>query len=137
MCRAFNIGHQTLKSLFGLAISATEVFTFAPENLLHDLNTLIWFQDRVPKSTPTNSNPFNSASTYVGTLDVHISHVLQDRRDNSLTVKSTRSSRAARRAAAGDTDTAIIGGKHRDVCFGNTERGNRHRFYSLAESKLE
>lgn len=59
----------------GLAISATEVLTFAPENLLQDSNTLIWFQDRAPKSTPTNSNPFNSTSTYVGTLDVHISHV--------------------------------------------------------------
>lgn len=59
----------------GLALTSGEAITFAPENLLSNSNTLIWFEDRAPKSTPTQTNPFNSAGTWVGNLGFHISHI--------------------------------------------------------------
>jgi hypothetical protein len=60
---------------FGIAMTTGETLTFATENLLSNSSTLIWFEDRVPKSTPTQSNPFNGSGTYVGNLGIHVSHV--------------------------------------------------------------
>jgi hypothetical protein len=59
----------------GIAMTSGESLSFAVENLLSNSNTLVWFEDRVPKSTPTNSNPFNSSGVYVGNLGIHVSHV--------------------------------------------------------------
>ena len=59
----------------GMAITSGEAFAYAAENLLHDANTLIWFEDRVPKSTTTQSNPFNGSGNWVGNLGFHISHI--------------------------------------------------------------
>jgi hypothetical protein len=59
----------------GIALTSGETLTFASENVLSNTNTLIWFEDRAPKSTPTQSNPFNSGGTWVGNLGFHISHV--------------------------------------------------------------
>jgi hypothetical protein len=41
---------------------------------------VIWFEERVPKSTPTNSNPFDSSGNYTGNLNIHILHVVKARR---------------------------------------------------------
>jgi hypothetical protein len=59
----------------GIAMTTGETLSFATENILSNASTLIWFEDRVPKSTPTNSNPFNGSGVYVGALGIHISHV--------------------------------------------------------------
>jgi hypothetical protein len=59
----------------GIAMTSGESLSYAVENLLSNSSTLIWFEDRVPKSTPTNSNPFNSSGVYVGNLGIHVSHV--------------------------------------------------------------
>src|SRR5580765_1140466 len=37
----------------GIAMTSGETLTFASENVLNNTNTLIWFEDRAPKSTPT------------------------------------------------------------------------------------
>jgi hypothetical protein len=42
--------------------------------VLNNANTLVWFEDRVPKSTPTQTNPFN-VPALVGNLGIHVSHV--------------------------------------------------------------
>ena len=65
------------ETAFGMAITAGEELTFSTQNGLHDTNTLIWFEDRVPKSTATNANPFASDGMWHGVLNFHISHVLK------------------------------------------------------------
>ncbi len=60
----------------GIALTSGETLAYATENLLGNSNTLIWFEDRVPKSTPTQTNPFNpSTGVYGGNLNIHVSHV--------------------------------------------------------------
>src|SRR5580765_6339511 len=59
----------------GIALTSGEALSYAVENLLSNSSTLVWFEDRVPKSTPTNSNPFNGSGVYVGNLGIHVSHV--------------------------------------------------------------
>ena len=71
----FQYSAINLEMNLGLLLLSGETLTFAQENLLNNSNTLIWFEDRVPKSTPTQSNPFNSSGTWVGNLNTHISHV--------------------------------------------------------------
>jgi hypothetical protein len=59
----------------GLALTTGETLRFAPENMLHTANTLIWFEDRVPKSIPTQLPPINSNGFWLGNLDIHVSHI--------------------------------------------------------------
>jgi hypothetical protein len=59
----------------GCAITAGETLAYAVENVLNNSSTLIWFEDRAPKSTPTQTNPFNSSGVWVGNLGFHISHI--------------------------------------------------------------
>ncbi len=59
----------------GIAITTGVTLTFASENVLNNSNTLIWFEDLAPKSTPTQSNPFNGSGTWVGANNIHVSHV--------------------------------------------------------------
>jgi hypothetical protein len=62
----------------GMAINTSvETLTFDPSNALNDGNTVIWLEDGVFKSTPTNTNPFNASGVWVGTSDIHISHVVK------------------------------------------------------------
>jgi hypothetical protein len=59
----------------GVKLSSGEALSFPPANGLHNGDTLIWFEENTPMSTPTNANPFNSSGTWAGTLDIHIKHV--------------------------------------------------------------
>lgn len=67
----------TAETALGLAITAGETLQFSAQNGLDDSNTLIWFEDRAPKSTPTQANPFSSAGIWTGVLNFHISHILK------------------------------------------------------------
>lgn len=61
----------------GLFIETGETLEFNPANNLHDENTVIWFEDAVPKSTPTNPVPFNSVGRWIGNLGVHNKHIVK------------------------------------------------------------
>ena len=61
----------------GLLLETGESLQFNAANLLHDDNTVIWFEDAVPKSTPTNLKPFNSNGQWIGPLGVHVKHVVK------------------------------------------------------------
>jgi len=71
----FQYGPTNFELNLGIALTSGETLSFAVENVLHNSNTLIWFEDRAPKSTPTQSNPFNSSGVWVGNLNFHISHI--------------------------------------------------------------
>src|SRR5215471_16934972 len=49
--------------------------SFNHANNLNDSNTVIWFENRVPKSTPTQSNPFDSSGFWIGTGNIYVSHI--------------------------------------------------------------
>ena len=59
----------------GLLVESGETLQYASANGLDDANTLIWFEEDSPKSTPTNSNPFSSTGIWTGNLDIHVKHV--------------------------------------------------------------
>jgi len=61
----------------GLWLGATADLIYSYANSLSDANTVIWFENSVPKSTPTNTNPFDSYTRWIGTKDIHISHVVK------------------------------------------------------------
>src|SRR5215471_8543890 len=48
---------------------------YNPSNNLNNTNTLVWFETRVPKSTPTNSNPFGSDGFWGGAGSIYVSHI--------------------------------------------------------------
>ena len=54
-----------------------ETLSFSTQNALHDSNTLCWIEDGVFKSTPTNTNIFNSGGVYTGNNNVHISQIVK------------------------------------------------------------
>lgn len=61
----------------GIAINtATETLAFDTQNLLSNSNTLIWLENNVLKSTPTNTNIF-TGSTYSGSTGVHLKHLIK------------------------------------------------------------
>jgi hypothetical protein len=64
----------------GLYLNAPASLSFSAQNALNDANTLIWFEDLVPKSTPTNTNPIDSNGIWTGNLDIHLAHLLKARR---------------------------------------------------------
>lgn len=59
----------------GIKLDTGETLQFAAANSLDSANTLIWFEDNVPKSTPSNSNPFSSSGIWTGNLNIHVKHV--------------------------------------------------------------
>ena len=59
----------------GWKMVAGQSFSYNAANNLNNANTLIWFEDRVPKSTPTNGNPFDAGGNWTGNLNVRVSHV--------------------------------------------------------------
>jgi hypothetical protein len=64
----------------GLYLNAPAALSFSAQNNLDDANTLIWFEDGVPKSTPTDSNPFSFTGAWAGNLDIHLKHVVKAKR---------------------------------------------------------
>jgi len=61
----------------GLMMQAGESLEYSVANFLDNANTLIWFEENAPKSTPTNTNPFTSSGLWGGTLNLHIKHVIK------------------------------------------------------------
>jgi hypothetical protein len=59
----------------GLMLQSGEVLQYSVYNALDNANTVIWFEENGPKSTPTNTNPFNSSGQWAGNLNVHIKHI--------------------------------------------------------------
>src|SRR4030095_6607087 len=59
----------------GLMLQTGESLQYSVANTLDDFNTVIWFEDYIAKSTPTNTNPFSSSGWWVGNLTVHIKHI--------------------------------------------------------------
>lgn len=51
------------------------VLRFNAANMLNDANTLIWFENRLPKSTPTQTNPFDANGQYLYGVTHTLSHV--------------------------------------------------------------
>jgi hypothetical protein len=64
----------------GLMMQAGESLEYSVANFLDNINTLIWFEENAPKSTPTNTNPFTSSGLWGGTLNVHIKHIIKFKR---------------------------------------------------------
>jgi len=60
---------------YGLWVASGTTVGWSGLNGLNDANTLIWFEDHVPKSTPANTNPVNSSGFWAGNLNVHIKHL--------------------------------------------------------------
>ena len=60
---------------YGLYMDAAVDISWSPLNALHDANTVIWFEDAVPKSTPANANPVNSAGHWGGNRNIHLKHL--------------------------------------------------------------
>lgn len=70
----------------GLRITtATETLTFPTANGLNGSGTMFWKEDGVVKRTPTDTNPFNSSGTWIGSTNVNISHILQFDASRTLT----------------------------------------------------
>lgn len=63
----------------GLLINSVvgETLTVGITNTLSNGNTLFWRENNVNKNTTTNTNPFNGSGVWIGTNNIHISHVLK------------------------------------------------------------
>ena len=61
----------------GLVMLSGQTVQFSAQNGLDNANTLVWFENTAPKSTPTNANPFSSSGIWTGTLNVAVKHVLK------------------------------------------------------------
>src|SRR4030095_11294521 len=64
----------------GLMLQTGETLQYSVANVLDNANTVIWFENNVAKSTPTNTNPFSSSGLWVGNLSVHITHICKFKR---------------------------------------------------------
>ena len=73
----FNYAGETQ---LGLMMQAGESLEYSVANFLDNINTLIWFEENAPKSTPTNMNPFTSSGLWGGTLNVHIKQIIKFKR---------------------------------------------------------
>jgi hypothetical protein len=60
---------------YGIYMVPGALLQYAVANALDNANTLIWFEELVPKSTPTQAPPFNSAGQWAGALGTHIKHI--------------------------------------------------------------
>lgn len=65
------------ESPLGLYLASPASLQFPPENALDDADTLIWFEDGVPMSTPTDNNPFDGSGNWAGNLDIHLKHLIK------------------------------------------------------------
>lgn len=59
----------------GIYLAAGTTLTFNASNGLNNANTLVWFESRSPKSTPTQTNPFDANGAWTGNLSIAVSHV--------------------------------------------------------------
>lgn len=70
---AFNFSGETPNGILVDTANAVNLY-INPANVLDNANTLIWFESRVPKSSPTNSNPMAANGYWTGAA-VYISHL--------------------------------------------------------------
>src|SRR4030095_4557445 len=56
----------------GILLQTGESLQYSVVNALDDANTVIWFANDSPRSTPTTANPFSSSGLWVGGLDATI-----------------------------------------------------------------
>lgn len=64
----------------GVKITAGAVLQFGALNDLDDASSLIWVEEGVWKSTPTDTNPFANTGVWSGNVDVHVKHVVKAKR---------------------------------------------------------
>ena len=60
----------------GIKITSGATLQFSSGNALDDASTLIWFEEGVPKSTPTNTNPFGATGIWGGNL-TRVKHIVK------------------------------------------------------------
>ena len=63
------------ESPYGLLVNAQTTLQFNAANGLNNANTLVWFEDRVPKSTPSQTNPFDANGVWTGSSNTYLSHI--------------------------------------------------------------
>jgi hypothetical protein len=68
------------ETMLGLMLQTGETLQYSVANVLDNANTLVWFENNVAKSSPTNGYPFNSSGQWAGNLSVHITHVCKFKR---------------------------------------------------------
>jgi len=61
----------------GLWLAAPADLYYSAWNGLQDANTVIWFENGVAKSTPTNTNPFDSNGKWTGNKPIHLTHIVK------------------------------------------------------------
>ena len=59
----------------GIYVNTGVTLQFNAANGLNNANTLVWFENRVPKSTPSQTNPFDANGVWTGNLNTYISHI--------------------------------------------------------------
>lgn len=59
----------------GLYLAAGATLNFNAANNLNNANSLVWFENRLPKSTPAQTNPFDAGGNWTGNLNVSVSHI--------------------------------------------------------------
>ena len=60
---------------YGLFVNTGISLQFNAANGLNNANTLVWFESRVAKSTPTQTNPFDANGIWTGNLNTYVSHI--------------------------------------------------------------
>lgn len=70
----FNFSGDTPSGLWWIP---TQALSYSPANSLNDGNTLIWFENAVPKSTPTDPNIFDGSGNFGGIASRYYKHVLK------------------------------------------------------------
>ena len=63
---------------YGLFVNTPTVqLGFNVLNNLNNANTVIWFENRVPKSSPTNGTPFDINGFWIGGVSIYVSHIVK------------------------------------------------------------
>ncbi len=63
-----------------IAAPANAWLVFNELNELDDANTLIWCEESVWKSTPTNDNPIANSGYWAGNTSIHVKHIVKAKR---------------------------------------------------------
>jgi len=70
----FNFTGENSRGLYVKPSAPAFSLQFNAANNLNNANTLIWFEERVPKSTPTQTNPFDAGGNWTSS-ETHVSHI--------------------------------------------------------------
>lgn len=61
----------------GLWLASPATLQYAAGNGLSSADTIIWFENDLPKSTPTQGVPFDGSGNWAGNLDIHLKHIVK------------------------------------------------------------